>query len=494
VLEVPALNETELHRAIVVVDVAGFTDPARTVVHQAAVHEGLYTVLEAAFTEAGIDLAGCTVEDRGDGALILIPPEVPKSVLAVHLPEGLLRALRRYNAVHSAQAAVKLRVALHAGEVRHDSQGAVSQAINLAFRLLDAGAARVALRRTASVLVLIASDQFYQDVISQDPAAAPLEYQRISVAVKQTVAQAWLRIPMVGDSPDDSSPRRRRRTIWTVRGAVSLGRIAVHLVLAFGALSAIVSAVDIVFGSTIRGSWTTTAVLLASSLGWGLIGSQLRRGVRRTFKHPATRIQVVVGNLFDQPGQLVIGFTDTFDTDTTDDRIINMRSLQGQLLHRLYGGERDRLDRDLTEALSGQTPHIVESVTDKRIGKRERYRVGTVAVLPVGRTRVYCSAYSVMGNDLVARSTIDDLWTSLGLLWTAVAEHGQLAALAMPIVGSELARIDLLDRENLLKLIMLSYIIRSRQSLFCKELTVVVHPNDLAEVDMTQIAAFLHRL
>jgi hypothetical protein len=34
-----------LHRTIVVVDVAGFTDPARTMTHQRAVREGLYEVL-----------------------------------------------------------------------------------------------------------------------------------------------------------------------------------------------------------------------------------------------------------------------------------------------------------------------------------------------------------------------------------------------------------------------------------------------------------------
>jgi ethanolamine ammonia-lyase large subunit len=56
-----------LHRTIVVVDVAGFTDPARTMVHQRAVHEGLYDVLRGAFSEVGVGLDTCTVEDRGDG-------------------------------------------------------------------------------------------------------------------------------------------------------------------------------------------------------------------------------------------------------------------------------------------------------------------------------------------------------------------------------------------------------------------------------------------
>ena len=99
-----------------------------------------------------------------------------------------------------------------------------------------------------------------------------------------------------------------------------------------------------------------------------------------------------------------------------------------------------------------------------------------------------------MGNDLVARSTVDTLWASLGELWAALTEHGQRAAVAMPVVGSELARIDLLDRESLIKLILLSYIARSRAGLFSKSLAIVVHPADAAEIDFGQVREFLRHL
>jgi hypothetical protein len=89
---------------------------------------------------------------------------------------------------------------------------------------------------------------------------------------------------------------------------------------------------------------------------------------------------------------------------------------------------------------------------------------------------------------------VDTLWASLGSLWSAVAEHGRLMPLAMPIVGSDLARIDPLNRENLLKMILMSFVVRSRESVFCKELTIVVHPKDLGEINMVQVAAYLRRL
>ncbi len=188
--QVPALHQT-----IVVVDVAGFTDRGRTMVHQHAVHEGLYNVLRAAFAEAGVDWDGCAVEDRGDGAFILVPPDVPKSRLADQLPGRLIAGLRRYNAVHSAEAVVQLRVGLHAGEVSQGEYGVVSQAVNLAFRILEAAEAKTALKLSTGVLALIASDAFYHDVIAQDPATDPGSYRRIPVSVKETSTVAWLRLP-----------------------------------------------------------------------------------------------------------------------------------------------------------------------------------------------------------------------------------------------------------------------------------------------------------
>ncbi len=184
-----------LHKTIVVVDVARFTDSARTMIHQRAVHEGLYNVLRSAFTEARIDLDTCTVEDRGDGALILVPPEVDKSQLADQLPSRLVAGLRRHNAVHSAEAAIQLRVALHTGEVHQDRHGAVSPAVNLAFRILEAPDAKSALRSSTGVLALIASDEFYHKVIVHDPAADPGSYRQVSVSVKETSTVAWLQLP-----------------------------------------------------------------------------------------------------------------------------------------------------------------------------------------------------------------------------------------------------------------------------------------------------------
>lgn len=189
-----------MHRTIVLVDVASFTDESRTRAHQTAVHDGLYVVLKQAFAEARIDWAACHVEDRGDGVMILVPAEVAAVVLADRLLERLLAALREHNAIHVPEASIRLRLVLHSGQVRLDASGAVGRALNDAFRLLDAPSAKQTLRESTGILVTVTSEEFYKDVISQEPAAAPESYRRIHVEVKSFSSGAWLRL--LGESPE----------------------------------------------------------------------------------------------------------------------------------------------------------------------------------------------------------------------------------------------------------------------------------------------------
>ncbi len=188
------LSPTE-HRTIVVVDVADFTNPDRNVTDMLAMQEGLYEVLKTAFAESGVDFDSCTSEDRGDGALILVPADVSKSQLADLLPDRLVAAVRRYNFTRKETARFKLRVGLHAGDIRRNDKGWVGHAVNLAFRILDAAEAKTALAQSDGVVALIVSNHFFTEVIEQDPGTAPDTYRRIPVRVKKFSADAWLRLP-----------------------------------------------------------------------------------------------------------------------------------------------------------------------------------------------------------------------------------------------------------------------------------------------------------
>ncbi|MFD5469293.1 macro domain-containing protein [Streptomyces sp. NPDC127105] len=234
--------------------------------------------------------------------------------------------------------------------------------------------------------------------------------------------------------------------------------------------------------------------MIALSCLWAVARSVPRQSIDRNFKQPDFSVIVKVGDLFAEQSDLIVGFTDVFDTSTEGGDIISLRSVQAQFLDKVFSRDASALDEALEAALSGSLVHESESEVSKPRGKRDRYPLGTVAVVANGSFKYYCVAYSRMSNDLVARSSVDYLWQSLNSVWSTVASSGHLEPVAIPVLGSDLARVGSLGRESLIKMIVLSFVARSRVSLVSRKLTVVVHPSGADEVNLSEVQAFLRSL
>lgn len=267
-----------------------------------------------------------------------------------------------------------------------------------------------------------------------------------------------------------------------------------NLVVSFGLVASVPQLILTLWPQSELPRGVTLASIAFISIASSIALSLPRRSTTREFDRPQMVIEVKVGNLFDEESHLVIGFNDVFDTDSSDGVIISPRSVQGQFQSRIYGGDTGRLNSDLEGALSGASITTIESRQDKPRGKLSRYEIGTVAALGGPDRRYFCLAYGRMRNDLTVRSSTDDLWKSLESLWRSLDRLGQREPVAMPIIGSEMARINHLDREVLLRMILMSYVAYSRQSLVSKKLTVLIHPKDAHLVNMLEVEAFLHVL
>ena len=180
-----------VHRTIVAVDVEGFGNRRRTNRNQLAIRDGLYRSMRMAFQQAEISWSDRDHEDRGDGMLILVGSEVPKSLFVESLPSALAGALRVHNSAHPDPERIRLRMALHAGEVNFDEHGVTSASINLTFRLLESDPVKEALAESSSVLAVITSSWFFDEVVRHS-AADVTEYQRVPVAVKETTTSGWI--------------------------------------------------------------------------------------------------------------------------------------------------------------------------------------------------------------------------------------------------------------------------------------------------------------
>lgn len=153
------------YRSIVSIDIEGST--TRTNPNKASLRQVLYDLFEEALRACGIleDHRDALI-DRGDGLVALIHPvdEAPKTLLLTALAPTLGRLLVEHNA-RSPQRPLRMRAAVHAGEVHYDRQGCFGEALDLTFRLLDAPEVRIQLSRTQAPLVLVVSDDIYRSVM-----------------------------------------------------------------------------------------------------------------------------------------------------------------------------------------------------------------------------------------------------------------------------------------------------------------------------------------
>ncbi|MFD5512853.1 macro domain-containing protein [Streptomyces sp. NPDC127051] len=241
------------------------------------------------------------------------------------------------------------------------------------------------------------------------------------------------------------------------------------------------------------GFWAAVAIS-AASLASGFFRAAPSSSISHSFSRPEFEITIKRGDLFDEADNLVIGFTDTFDTDMTDGVIISPESVQGQFQTRYYSDNAEGLDSALSAALREHQTASLESRQSKPQGKLARYPVGTVAILPEGDRKLFCFAYGYMGNSLTVSCTVDSLWGSLGALWTAVREQGQRHPLSLPVIGTDMARIGTLSRESLLKIILLSFAAHSRQEEITPSLTLVIHPKDFEKYNLLELRSFIHAL
>ena len=185
----------------------------------------------------------------------------------------------------------------------------------------------------------------------------------------------------------------------------------------------------------------------------------------------------------------MVGACDTFDTQVPS--VISPNSVQGQALARLWGGDVERLDRELHEALADATP-IAEI---QKAGKTSRYPVGTVAAVPQGGRRVFFLAHSEMNAANEARATTDGIWKSLLSLWEAVSRHANGGAVSLPAIGGGQARIaQILPPQDSIRFIAFSFMLASRKEKICDELRIVVQPENYDLLDRLELQAFLDSL
>jgi len=197
------------YRTIIALDIERSTK--RTDPVKAELRNKIYELFDEALSSAGIRTPHRDpFMDRGDGLLALIYPveQAPKAVLLNHAIPALSRLLADRNAslphLSRPQRQLRVRVVMHAGEVHYDANGCFGEALDIAFRLLDAIPVKKALRVTSEPLALVVSGDIYRSVVRHGHGGIDGNafYKAVRVQIGGYRYPGWINIPR------DVLPRR----------------------------------------------------------------------------------------------------------------------------------------------------------------------------------------------------------------------------------------------------------------------------------------------
>jgi hypothetical protein len=194
------------HRTIFAVDIEGST--TRNNSAKADLRGAMYEMVEESLRANGITEAyRDPFVDRGDGILALVRPvdEVPKTLLLTNVVPTLAGLLAQHEQQHPGQH-LRLRVVLHAGEVHQDIQGYFGEALDVAFRLLDAPEVKHAFRLSTAPLLLVVSELIYRSIVLQGYQGIDEQgfTRMVDVLVGKLRYRGWICLPdLVGatDAP-----------------------------------------------------------------------------------------------------------------------------------------------------------------------------------------------------------------------------------------------------------------------------------------------------
>jgi hypothetical protein len=161
----------------------------------------MYEAFGEAYASVGVEPGTVHQEDRGDGILGALRPDVPPTLMVGRWIDTLYECLREHNA--GRRDRLRMRVGMNAGLVLEDDHGLVGRAVDLACRLCDSTTAKQIMTAAPDAdLLVVVSDRLYDNVVVEGGRyVEPGHYRQARVRSKETDETAWFHIPRRTEPP-----------------------------------------------------------------------------------------------------------------------------------------------------------------------------------------------------------------------------------------------------------------------------------------------------
>jgi hypothetical protein len=169
-------------------DVVGFSSSARTPKDRYLIRNALFRMTDTMLR----GIANVKSEDRGDGMLTVVWPDIPTWMIIDRLLRRMLPALLEYNRTQRESTRFQLRAAIDVGPVISDTAGFAGDALIYISRLVDALPFKKAMETSGASLGVITTGFIYETVLKHDPDLAG--YCQVRIKVKEYKNSVWMRV------------------------------------------------------------------------------------------------------------------------------------------------------------------------------------------------------------------------------------------------------------------------------------------------------------
>ncbi|WP_252374253.1 macro domain-containing protein [Hydrogenophaga sp. 2FB] len=199
-----------------------------------------------------------------------------------------------------------------------------------------------------------------------------------------------------------------------------------------------------------------------------------------------SEINIITGNIFKQKGLKAIAFNEYFDTQV-DNVIISKESLNGKFIELELKDSVEALDAHIAN-FSFDDGDIVEAGAQRHIGKKTRYRLGTICVY----NDFLLTAFARFDTKNRANLTMPEYLEFLINFWDKVNKIYAQQSVSTTIFGSGITRIKghrTISDEDLLKIMLWTFRISEMRFKYPAKLTVVIHESKIDQINLLDIAS-----
>lgn len=201
-------------------------------------------------------------------------------------------------------------------------------------------------------------------------------------------------------------------------------------------------------------------------------------------------IEVKLGDIFSEPSNIAIGTSNYFDSEYPN--IISEHCLKAQFIKRFYDSNPGFLDKEIEKSIDEQMIKGEPNDT-KTFGKKIRYPIGTVAVVPFNNHKALLSVFSEMQSDKTTVISRKSIWESLCNLWDAARRQKSLHSIAIPVWGAGFGLAPA-NRISLIQLILTSFIMANREWTVSRKLSILIYEKDYDPREMMKIKKLINTM